>query len=54
MSVTCSAGGRIDFVAVIIAVSVNTDGRREVLGIEVAHPMPFSRPQGWGVQMGVT
>lgn len=29
-------GGRIISVAVIIAVGVNTDGRREVLGIEIA------------------
>lgn len=33
-------GGRIISVAVIIAVAVNTDGRREVLGLEVGLPKP--------------
>ena len=32
--------GRIVSVAVIIAVGVNTDGRREVLGMEVAPRRP--------------
>jgi putative transposase len=33
--VLCGQGGRIVSVAVIIAVGVNTDGRREVLGMEI-------------------
>lgn len=36
--------GRIVSVAVIIAVGVNSDGRREVLGMRSAHPRP--RPSG--------
>jgi transposase-like protein len=31
-------GGRIVSVAVIIAIRVNTDGRREVLGLEIGTP----------------
>lgn len=33
-------GGRIVSVAVIIAIGVNTDGRREVLGLEIGSPRP--------------
>jgi hypothetical protein len=42
-------GGRIVSVAVIIAIGVNTDGRREVLGLEIGTPLsviatPHPRP----------
>ena len=36
--------GRIVSVAVIVAVGVNRDGRREVLGLEIGRPKP--RPSG--------
>ena len=36
--------GRIVSVAVIVAVGVNSDGRREVLGLDIARPRP--RPSG--------
>src|SRR6188508_619860 len=39
-------GGRIVSVAVIIAVGVNTDGRREVLGMETSRP-PFTMISAW-------
>jgi hypothetical protein len=38
--VRCRSGGRIVSNAVIIAVAVNRDGRREVLGIDIAPRKP--------------
>ena len=40
----CAPTGRIVSVAVIVAVAVNSDGRREVLGIEIG--ASEERPSG--------
>jgi putative transposase len=43
--------GRVVSIAVIVAVGVNSDGRREVLGMDIgpSEAVTFSRSLGWTV-----